>query len=63
MMRNWGWPQWYFAIIMALQCLCVAWLHGKDRTGKHNGFAVWINVAIGALALLEAGFWSGACNQ
>ena len=57
MTAGWLWPQWSFAVIFAFSGLAGSVLHGRPRSGAHNGFLGWAVIAGQIYALYAAGFW------
>jgi multisubunit Na+/H+ antiporter MnhC subunit len=52
-----GAPQIILLTILGLTLLATAYLHGKDRTGKHNIFLKLIDAAITIWILVSGGFF------
>ena len=52
-----GTPQIILLVIMGLNLLASAYLHGKPRTGKFNIFGALVNAGILIWLLVSGGFF------
>lgn len=56
-MEHWGWPQWFFVTVYAINVLIHADLHGRVKTGKYSAPATIVASAIGIFILYKGGFF------
>lgn len=57
MTANWDWPQWTIALIMLFNVIGTAALHGKPRSGNHNGVLGIVSFGFSAFVLTAGGFF------
>ena len=55
--RDMGTPQIILLTLFGITLLATAYLHGKERVGKHNIFVKLIDVAILIWILIASGFF------
>ena len=55
-MDNWEWPQWAVAVLMAVNLLFAAHMHGEPR-GDYNFLDAAIAVTLTSALLYFGGFW------
>jgi hypothetical protein len=56
-MSEWGWPQWFYAIMLGLNFFAICALHGKPRFGTFNAAHAAIGGAITIWVLTAGGFF------
>ncbi len=56
-MREWGWPEWTWAVITGLGLIVAAFKHGEKYDADYNFWRAVVLSAVGAVILHFGGFW------
>jgi hypothetical protein len=55
----WAWPQWFYAIVIGLNLILAACLHGDRKVASTHSFPItFVASGISFLVLLAGGFWA-----
>lgn len=57
MLEHWQWPQYLQAFLYVVLIVLAPVMHGRPRTGNHNGFVTLAIVPFGIWVLHKGGFW------
>lgn len=52
-------PQIIMLIWFFMAAFSGGFMHGKPRTGRHNGFVIWALIIAEVAVLYFGGFWQG----